>query len=277
MLMEVGYCAHDVLCDWTLPFAKSGEKDRDEAVVNKTGARRITSGAKAKAIPRERRLVGSTVEKLRDLILEHDSDTLIGSLPELADILHVGTVTVQQAARVLEHEGLLHVRRGPGGGYFGCRPDASSLQRWLATYLRIRKADVYEALEMMTLLDCEVMPAAALCTDEMLVEKLAVLRLRIDGCASADARIAFEDDFHAVLFKMVDRPLIELLAEVSMRFYRSVQIPQIFEGEDGLAAWKRWRREIIDAILMKDPERARFEAERHRRDLLRRLNREPHL
>jgi DNA-binding IscR family transcriptional regulator len=36
-------------------------------------------------------------------------------------------VTVQQAARVLEHEGLLAVRRGPGGGYYGTRPDEAAL------------------------------------------------------------------------------------------------------------------------------------------------------
>ena len=31
--------------------------------------------------------------------------------------LGVGVVTVQQVARILEHEGLLLARRGPGGGY----------------------------------------------------------------------------------------------------------------------------------------------------------------
>jgi DNA-binding GntR family transcriptional regulator len=73
---------------------------------------------------------------------------------------------------------------------------------------------------------------------------------------------------------MVDRPLIELLARVSMRFYRSRPIPPIFEGDEGLRAWRQWRHQIIDAILARDPERARFEAERHRRSLLQRLKRE---
>jgi DNA-binding FadR family transcriptional regulator len=73
---------------------------------------------------------------------------------------------------------------------------------------------------------------------------------------------------------MVDQPLIELLAQVSIRFYRSRPIPQIFEGEAGLSAWRQWRHQIIDAILAQDAERARFEAERHRRKLLQRLERE---
>jgi GntR family transcriptional regulator, transcriptional repressor for pyruvate dehydrogenase complex len=219
-------------------------------------------------------LVNATAERLRDLILAQEPDALIGSLPELAKRLEVGITTVQQAARVLEHEGLLHVRRGPGGGYFGGRPDALALERSLATYLRIRRADDYEALEMMTLLDCELMPAAAQGTQERLFDELRALKLRVDQCTASEERIAFEDDFHSILFKLVNRPLIELLAQVSMRFYRSQPIPQIFEGEEGVRAWRQWRHQIIDAILARDPERARFEAQRHRRSLLRRLARD---
>ena len=220
------------------------------------------------------RLVSATAQKMRDLILEREPDTLIGSLPEIAKLLDVGIATVQQAARVLEHEGLLSVRRGPGGGYFGQRPDALALERALAAYLRIRRGDIYEPLEMMTLLDCELMPKAAHCAQPPLLEEMRSLKSRVDLCFSGDERIAFEDDLHAILFKMVNQPLIELLAQVSLRFYRSHPIPQIFEGEEGLRAWRQWRHQIIDAILAKDPERARFEAERHRRKLLQRLERE---
>jgi GntR family transcriptional repressor for pyruvate dehydrogenase complex len=220
------------------------------------------------------RLVSATAEKMRDLILDRPPDTLIGSLPELAKLLDVGINTVQQAARVLEHEGILIVRRGPGGGYFGRRPDALALERALATYLRVRRADDYEALRMMTLLDCELMPAAAHCTDKRLLDELRSLKVRVDQCDSGEERIAFEDDLHAILFSMVDQPLVELLAQVSIRFYRSRPIPAIFAGEEGLRAWRQWRHHIIDAILAQDPERARFEAERHRRRLLQKLERE---
>lgn len=211
------------------------------------------------------RLVSAAAERMRELVLAQPPDAMLGSLSEIAKILKVGTVTVQQAARVLEHEGLLAVRRGPGGGYFGKRPDALALERALATYLRARHADNYEALEMMTLLDCELMPAAALCGDAQRLNELRELKSRVDLCASGEERMSFEDDLHAILFKMVNRPLIELLAQVSMRFYRSGPIPRIFDGVDGLHAWRLWRHQIIDAILANDPARARFEAERHRR------------
>ena len=75
------------------------------------------------------RLVPGTAEQMRELILAQAPGASIGSLPEVAKRLGVGIATVQQAARVLEHEGLLAVRRGPGGGYFGARPDAAALER----------------------------------------------------------------------------------------------------------------------------------------------------
>ena len=226
------------------------------------------------ASPHGRGLVSATAAKMRDLIFAHAPDSLIGSLPELAKQLEVGIATVQQAARVLEHEGLLDVRRGPGGGYFGTRPDAAALERAVAAYLRVKGSDAYEALEMMTLLDCELMPAAARCQDSTLMDQLRGLQGRIDATTTSDQRLDFEDALHAVLFKMVNRPLIELLANVAMHYYRGSALPQIFEGEDGLRAWAGWRRHIISAILAGDPELARFEAERHRRQLMRRIHKE---
>ena len=124
---------------------------------------------------------------------------------------------------------------------------------------------------MMTLLDCELMPAAAQSGDAQRLNELRELKGRVDLCASGEDRLSFEDDLHAILFKMVNRPLIELLAQVSMRFYRSGPIPRIFDGVDGLHAWRLWRHQIIDAILANDPARARFEAERHRRLLMQRV------
>jgi DNA-binding FadR family transcriptional regulator len=225
----------------------------------------------AESTPQGRGLVNATAETMRELIFARAPDSLIGSLPELAKLLEVGIATVQQAARVLEHEGLLEVRRGPGGGYFGVRPDAAALERSVAAYMRVRGSDDYEALEMMTLLDCELMPAAARCQDEGLMAQLRDLQGRVDGAVTSDKRLDFEDALHAVLFKMVNRPLIELLANVAMQYYRGAPLPQIFEGEDGVRAWAHWRHHIIGAILARDPDLARFEAERHRRDLLKRI------
>jgi len=218
-----------------------------------------------------RRLVNATAERMRELVMVRAPGALIGSLPELAKFLGVGTATVQQAARVLEHEGLLAVRRGPKGGYFGRRPDAAAIERALAAFLRVRGSDIHDSLDLMTLLDCELMPAAARLAGAVPMEELAALKARLDLCATSEDRIAFEQDLHAHLFSLVDRPLMELLSLVTGRFYRDEPLPAIFEGPEAIETWRRFRHDVIEAIIEGDAERARFEAGRYRRELLRRL------
>lgn len=214
-----------------------------------------------------RRLVQATAEKLRELILAQEAGAQIGSLPELAGKLEVGIVTVQQAARILEHEGLLEVRRGPGGGYFGARPDDAALERSVAAYLRVHGAAYREVSEMISLLDTELMPAAARCADETLRGEMAELLPRIDQSDTPEARIAVEEDLHRIVFRMVERPLFELLGRVTTQVARSQGLTLLFPG-DAVAVWKQARRRIVQAILDRDPGLAMFEAVRYRQALL---------
>jgi len=244
---------------------------------NTTGSRHKQGAGARRGKPKpgmhieKRQIVQTTASKLRDLILACAPETQIGSLNEIAERLGVGIVTVQQAARILEHEGLLAVRRGPGGGYYGTRPDEAALERSVAAYMRVHGSSLRETWAITTLLDCEMVPAAARCTDEELRAALKALCERIDTCDTEDERIALEDDFHKLLFKMDRRPLFELLARVATQFYKSRHLPPLFRGDDGVAAWKSGRRQILEAILKRDEALARFEAERHRQDVLTRM------
>ena len=231
----------------------------------------VTTSKRSGGQPPER-LVQATAARLREMILAREPDTQIGSLREIAKTLGVGIVTVQQVARVLEHEGFLEVRRGHDGGYFGTRPNEAALQRSISGYLLVRSSSKYhEAIDIVTLLDCELMPAAALCTNESLREELRVLSESIDSRDTPEQRVAFENAMHTVLFRMVDRPLMELLARVAMRHYTDHPHPALYLGEEGVARWRTQRHEIVRAILRRDPELARFEAARRRSDLLSRL------
>jgi len=213
-------------------------------------------------------LVSDTAEKLRGLIFEQPADTQIGSLNEVAEILGVGIVTVQQAARILEHEGLLAVKRGPGGGYYGTRPDAAALERTFATYMRVHNIGYREAFEMTVLLDCDIIQAAARSEDSSLTEKITNLMEQLNRCETPEDRIQFELDFRETLFGIVERPLLELLARVAMQLYQAGSNPAIFADEVGLKIWKQGRQRILHSIMQQDGELAYFEAERFRRMVL---------
>ncbi len=224
----------------------------------------------AKREPRQN-LVQATAERLRRMVLAKPPGVQIGALRELAAELGVGVVTVQQVARVLEHEGLLVARRGPGGGYYGARPDDAALERAFAAWLAVHGSGNHEILEMRTLLETELIAGAALCTDEALHKEVRKLAAEIEHCDTPEQRIAFEERLNDLMFRMTRRPLVELLSRVTLRHYAAQALPALFPGEDGLRAWKTGRRRILDAISQRDEALARFEADRHRSDTLRRL------
>jgi DNA-binding FadR family transcriptional regulator len=224
-----------------------------------------------KATRQGQQLVQIAAAKLRELILDQEPETQIGSLREVAAQLGVGIVTVQQAARILEHEGLLAVRRGPGGGYYGTRPDEAVLERMIAAYIRVHGSAYLEAREMMSLLNCELAAAAANCTQPELHKEMRALLPHIDSCDTEELRIAWETDLHALLCRMADRPVVALLSRVTMRLHKNTPIPTVFPGEAGVMAWKQNRCRLIQAILQQDEELARFEAMRNRAHLLRSL------
>jgi GntR family transcriptional repressor for pyruvate dehydrogenase complex len=222
-------------------------------------------------VPR-RQLVQSAAAKLRDIILAREPGAQIGSLNDVAQMLGVGIVTVQQAARVLEHEGLLAVRRGPGGGYYGSRPDEAALERAFAAYLRVHGYGHRESQRMMSLLDLEIVPAAASCTDEELRLAIRAMLKRVDSCDTIELRIAFEVELRDLLLRMVAAPLIELLCRVTSRLYAKLRTAVVFTSEAAVIDWKVGRRRILEAIIKQDPELAHFEAERYRRVVVARLS-----
>jgi len=236
-------------------------------------ARPVKDGGRGKQ--QKRLLVQRTAAQLRELILQHEPDAQIGSLGELAQRLGVGIVTVQQAARILEHEGLLAVRRGPGGGYYGKRPDEAALKRALAAYMRAHGLGYREALEVVLLLDCEIFPAAARCRDEALRAAVRALLARVDGCDGFERRAALEAELRQLLHEMVAHPLAEFLLGVTASLFRSEPTTEnddpVFAGAAGVAVWKTGKRRILGAVAGGDEALARFEAERYRQDVLARL------
>lgn len=223
----------------------------------------------AKSGAGKRQLVQQTTDALRELIFAREPDELIGSLPDLARLLGVGIVTVQQAARILEHEGALEVRRGPGGGYYGKRPDAAALERSLAAYMRTRPHGWEEALDMTSLLFNELCAAAAHEGDAALHPELRGIADRIDLCQREIDTGEWEEEFQDLLFRMVERPLFELLTRVTLRFSTTrPRTEPIYRDAAAIEGWKAGRHRIIDAILARDGDLARFEANRSNREVV---------
>lgn len=216
------------------------------------------------------KLVQVMADRLRERIFAQEPGESLGSLSDLARDMGVGIVTVQQVARVLEHEGLLDVRRGPGGGYFGRRPDITSLERSFGAYLRSVPSSWEEALDITSLLFNELCAAAARCRDEAQFPLLEAIGAEIAASDSESQIGSLEGRLQEHLFRMVRRPLFEMLTRVAMGVSEARQADTAFRWGFGLDHWRASRTAIIRAILARDADLAHFEANRtNRREVLR--------
>lgn len=217
--------------------------------------------------------VHSTAEALRQRIFATQPGDQIGSLGELARDLGVGIVTVQQAARLLEHEGLLEVRRGPGGGYFGRRPDIATLEPVLTAYMRSQSASWQEALDITSLLFIELCAAAAVAqVPAALREELRELGERLAHCHPERDIATLEAELQDLLFRMVNRPLFKLLTWATLHYSPGNPGEMLSRGWIAPDQWQAGRQRIIAAILVQDAALARFEADRsNRQPILRAL------
>lgn len=213
-------------------------------------------------------LVAQTAVRLRELVMDCEPETFLGSLNEVASNLGVGIVTVQQTARILEHEGLLRVKRGPGGGYYGTRPDDEALERSLATYMSVQRISYREAFELSVILDSEIIFNAAQSFNSDHTAVIESLISQLQNCESAEAVIQFEIEFRTTLLSICYKPLLELLAKVAMQLYSNESNNDMLEKGFPLDHWRTARLRILQAILAHDKALAKFEAERFREMIL---------
>jgi GntR family transcriptional regulator, transcriptional repressor for pyruvate dehydrogenase complex len=81
---------------------------------------------------------------LRDDILTRDEGAWLGSEADMLEHLGVSRPTLRQAARLLESEELLVVRRGVNGGFYSRRPSTEAVARIAAVYLRAEGTTVVD-------------------------------------------------------------------------------------------------------------------------------------
>jgi DNA-binding FadR family transcriptional regulator len=98
---------------------------------------------------------------LRSEVLTRAQGDPLGSEDELAARPAISRPTLRQAARLLEHEQLLRVRRGVGGGYYVRKPEIGAVARAAAFHLQARKTTMRDLLTASELLNQAMMVRAA--------------------------------------------------------------------------------------------------------------------
>ena len=187
--------------------------------------------------------------------------------------LGVSRPTLRQAARVVEREGLLKVRRGNNGGYFAARPDAGFVEATVASYLEVLHAKPDDVTRVATALWVEAVAMAAQRQDERaktLAERFRA-PLRAIKAESGFAEImAIETKIRRQVFDLIGSPYVELIFNINANFATReiAEPPAQRDGTkahaDFVRAWRKAMAMQLEAISDGDAEVAVLAARRCR-------------
>lgn len=208
-------------------------------------------------------VVKRTAVALRKEILNRADGAFLGSESELVGRLKVSRPTFRQAAKLVEQEQLLIIKRGVGGGFFARQPSTQAVAHVAAVYLLSRKATIEDAIRTARPLFAETARLAARPSNPARGDRLrGFLAQQAEIAADPDDLRAFlrsERDFLEIFASLSGNPVLQLYSSVLVDFASTFVEANVYSGHpDRIAQYRELRRNLIQAILNGDEELAQL-------------------
>lgn len=197
------------------------------------------------------------VAALRSEILDGKlaEGTKLQSEVELAERFGLGRVSVREALRLLERDGLVKIRRGPSGGIFVAHPDIRQVSEALALLLRMRDTTLGAFAKFRLHLEPHVSELAATnATDEQREQILSIARM--------DRGAEHTADLHDMIAEASGNDLFEFTLKAMHVALDTHFREERISGEDRDGTRKAHER-IAERIGARDGAGARAAMERH--------------
>ncbi|MET0363905.1 MAG: GntR family transcriptional regulator [Sphingobium sp.] len=218
--------------------------------------------------------IDAAAARLREKAMTEEEGAFIGNEDNLQTALGVSRATVRQAARILEGEGMLRVRRGINGGYFAARPNAVTIEKSVSAYLETLNVAGEDLLTIASVLWVEVIRKAAQIDTPAKRDIITRYRERLDTLSPDTGHrevLELEEALRTEIFELIDSRYIELIFHINMafadrRFAKPDQPEDVGETAAFVAAWRNARRMELNAMADGDGELAALAA-RHMRNI----------
>lgn len=203
-------------------------------------------------------LASRTARALAGLSLAADPGDYLGAEDELLGRFGVSRPTLRQAAKMVERDRLISIRRGTKGGYFAERPDARDAIQSLARFLRMRGASLSDVIQVTRPVSEEAaVTAARLRTDED-AERMQAFVDRIDGHDTARELITAEVELARMIAQMSGNPVVELVMEIGYSFGLDERGSDLYADADRRERTRAMQRSLCQAIIDGDADIARL-------------------
>lgn len=215
------------------------------------------------ALSRSRSPIDAAADELREIALGTVEGALIASEDDLVQRLKVGRVTVRQAARLLEREGVLRVRRGINGGYFASRPSVEMVETVVSAYLSTLGLDTRHTGGVATALWMETLRQAAGAADrpaaKATARRLGEVVDRVPSDASMREIGTLEQEIREAIFDLIDGAYIRVFFGINTAFARQqveaeiAHIPNVEASRpEFVDRWKKAKAMELEAIAEGD-------------------------
>lgn len=203
-------------------------------------------------------LASRTARALVSLSLAAEPGDFLGAEDELLGRFGVSRPTLRQAAKMVERDRLISVRRGTKGGFFAERPDARDAIQSLARFLRIRGASLGDVIQVTRPVSEEAAVAAARRRTEEDVARLRQFVATIDARDTPRALIAAEVEMARLVAQMSGNPVVELVMEIGYSFGLDERGSDLYADADRRERTRTMQRSLCQAIIDGDPDIARL-------------------
>jgi DNA-binding FadR family transcriptional regulator len=215
-------------------------------------------------------LVNQTVNSLRRRILSLSQENMfLGSEEQLIEALGVSRPTFRQAVRLLEHERLLKIRRGAGGGFFTMLPSPEAVSRMAAIFLNSRGTTLGQIGDAVMPLMIEAACLVAKNENPEIRGRLAAYLQEHAGFEHGDERERMRVvlGFESLLGALSGNPAIALMMDVMRDLARDQRHGHYQITAERVDEYASFFSRVAQAIEQGDAEMARLLTIRHTRQV----------
>ena len=203
-------------------------------------------------------LASRTARALVSLSLAAEPGDYLGAEGDLLGRLGVSRPTLRQAAKMVERDRLISVRRGTNGGFFAERPDARDAIQSLARFLRIRGASLVDVIQVTRPVSEEAAVDAARLRTGDDVARLREFVAAIEARDTPRELIAAEVELARLIARMSGNPVVELVMEIGYSFGLDERGSDLYADADRRERTRAMQRSLCNAIIDGDVDIARL-------------------
>ena len=133
-----------------------------------------------------------------------------GTEADLLQQFDVSRPTLRESLRILESQGVLELRPGPGGGIIVTKPGMDILAHGLSVHLRLHEVPFIAVLKAREAIEPALAVAAA---ENATEEELAELQASVDRMRDSKDQAAFHEEnrkFHSIIARASRNPVMEI-------------------------------------------------------------------